>query len=100
MSLDSDVLTEDKKVIKLFSVKPVYDVDKLFLIGKNIFLEPSVEETKYGFIVYGTPIDYNLPLFSINVFPKSEKLVVNIKGEGIPSRYRVEIEKIISENFC
>ncbi len=100
MSIDTDILSEDEKVVELCLAKGAYDEDRLFLIGQEIFLLPTVEKIKSGLRVYGTPINCELPLFSVDVYPKNSKVRVNINGEEIPSKYRVEIEKIVAKNFC
>ncbi len=100
MSIDTDVLSENGKVVELCLANNTYDENKLFSIGQRIFLLPTVEKIKYGLKVYGTPINCELPLFSVEVYPKDSKVVAHIKGEDIPSKYRVEIEKIVAKNFC
>lgn len=99
MYLEDYVLADDEKIIELPFAKPVYDPHEIFLLSKCVFISPSVERIKSGFRVYGPPIDPGLPWFSIDFYPKRGKLVVNIQGDAIPLRYRVEIEKIVSDNF-
>lgn len=99
MSLDTDFLKEQDKIIEIAMTKDIKEGDQLFVIGRNIYILPTVERTETGLKIYGTPIDSDLPLFTIELDFNKKKVKAEIKGKGIPSKYRVQIEKIVCENF-
>jgi len=99
MSLDSELLEDSDIVIEHDLNKDVFDGDQLFLIARRIFLMPQVKQTDYGFVVSGTPLDYTLPYFNIEVYKDKKKIRAVIRSEAILTKYWNEIDKILLENF-
>lgn len=99
MSLEGEILKEKAMVIESDLTKDIKEGDQLFLIGRRIYIQPMVERTDSGFIIYGTPIDYLLPYFAIEVDFDKKKVVARVKGETIPSDYKEDIENILLDNF-
>lgn len=99
MSLDDDFLDEKQKRIECELTRDIKESDQLFIIGKRIFLQPTVERTESGFRLYGTPTDIMLPYFTVEIDFDAKKVMTVIKGEDIPSKYRTQIERIVCENF-
>jgi len=92
-------LNKDEKIIELDLTKEIKEGDQLFLIGKQIYLQPTVEKTDSGFKMFGTPIDYLLPLFTIEIDFEKKKVFAKIKSDEVPFKYRYPIEEVLRAYF-
>ncbi|MEM4245177.1 MAG: hypothetical protein QW404_02905 [Candidatus Nanoarchaeia archaeon] len=92
-------LTSDEKIIEVDLTKNIKEGDQLFIIGKQIYLHPTVERTDSGFKMFGTPIDYLLPLFTIEIDFEKKKVSATIKGDEVPLKCRYQIEEVLREYF-
>ena len=99
MSLDTDFLDEKGKIIEIDMRKNIKEGEQLFGIGRNIYIQPTLERTETGFMMRGTPVNYELPLFTIELDFDKRKVKATIKGESVPFNYRDEVEKILLDNF-